>query len=338
MKAAICYGPSDIRIEDVPVREAGPEEVLVKVAYCGICPSDVRVYKGLSSQKTPCILGHEFTGVVEAKGVQVRDLEIGARVVVDPARKCYTGCPACRRGDMNKCVGMAGANDGFAEYHVTRAANVYPLKPSVDLVAASMTEPLACVLHGQNRARLFPGAVAVVVGAGPIGLLHIQAAKLAGARVVVSDLSRRRLDAAVDSGADYVVMPDKDDLKDVVMRASDGWGADSVMVAAGSSGVVEQSFELLGIGGTAVIFAGIYPNNPVAMNPNLVHYNEINITGASDYTDIDFVSALKLISEGFIDVKKLVSDIVPLEQTGRGMELVKSGTRLKVVIKIGGDS
>lgn len=335
MKAAICYGLKDIRIEDVKVKDLEPDEVLIKIAYCGICPSDVRVYEGLSSMKLPTILGHEYTGWIEKIGENVNDIKIGTRVVVDPGQKCYTRCKPCRRGYTNKCKNMSDAYDGFAEYHVTRRMNVYPLKDETSMLAAALSEPLACVVHGQKQAKIKPGSVVVVIGTGPIGLLHIQTSKFLGAKVIASDVIEQRLKVAEKIGADITINSSKEDINEIVAQATDGWGADAVIIAVGKPKIVEQSVKLLGIGGSLVIFAGIYPDTSVEINPNLIHYQEINITGSSDYTDQDFIEALKLIEEGHVDTEKLVTDIFLLEEVAQGMEFVGTNRGLKVVINIG---
>lgn len=336
MRAAVCYGKEDIRIEERDIQEPGPEDVLVKIAYCGICPSDRRVYKGLSSMELPVVLGHEFVGRVEAIGKKVDGLEIGSRVVVDPVQRCtMLKCQACQKGYNNKCVAMATAFNGFAEYHLTRASNVFPLKETTDLKAATMTEPLACVLHGQKKAKVEAGSVVLIIGAGPIGLLHLQAAKFAGASVIVSDISSGRLQTAIEFGADHGVNPEEENLGKVVTKASGNWGADAIIVAVGEPEPIEEGAQLLAVGGTMVLFAGVRSQAGITLDPNLIHYREINITGSSDYTDDDFVKALRFIEEGYVDTKKMITDIISLENLKRGMELMASGNRLKVVVKIG---
>jgi len=334
MKAAVCYGKEDIRIEETKVRGLGPNDVLVKIAYCGICPSDLRVYSGKSSLKYPIILGHEFTGWIEDKGIGVNNMEIGTRVVVDPCDRCYTACEPCRRGYTNKCRSVTSGYEGFAEYYVTSSMYVHPLKDSTDMIAASLTEPLACVIHGQKQAKVVPGSTVLIVGAGPIGLLHVMVSKFFGAKVISSDISDDRLQVASKFGADITINPLNRDLSEVVMEETEGWAADSIIIAAGKPEIIEQTVGLIGIGGTMVIFAGIYPETPIRLSPNLIHYQEINITGSSDYTDMDFIQSLKMIEEGHIDTKALVTDVLDLKDIGRGMSLVRSGNRLKVVIKI----
>lgn len=336
MRSAVCYGPGDIRIEEIPVGELAAGEVLVRVAYCGICPSDFRVYDGRSSQKLPMTLGHEFSGWVEEIGPGVTRLGVGDPVVVDPAEKCYTECPACRRGITNKCseVQVGGGGDGFAEYRVAKEAHVYRLRPTTNLVAASFAEPLACVLHGQHRAGVGLGSATVVVGSGPIGLLHVMTAKAAGAKVIVSEVQPARLAAAAELGADVTVDPMKQDLAEVVQRETDGWGADAAIVAVGNQAAIEGAIGLLGLQGTVVLFAGVYPNVPISLDPNFIHYSEVNVTGSSDYTDPDFFEAVTSIENGTVNTRKLVSDILPLERIVEGMEIVRSAEKLKIVIQV----
>lgn len=334
MLAAVCYGAEDIRIEEIENVTIGPEEVLIKVAYCGICPSDLKVYQGLSSMKLPVVLGHEFVGWVESIGEKVTGLKVGSRVVVDPAKKCYTRCSACKHGFYNKCVHMSEAYYGFAQYHVTRSANVYTLKKETDFIAACFTEPLACVLRGQSIGKIKAGDIVLIIGAGPIGLLHLLVAKFFGARVVVSDLSAKRLEYAAELGADLVIKPGPNNLKEAILSISDGWGADAVIVAAGSTAAIEESVDLLCVGGTLVIFAGIRGDSKISLDAKRIHYDEINITGSSDYDDLEFINALRLIEKKDIDTKKLISDIVDFKDIKKGMELVGSENRLKVLVKI----
>ena len=335
LKAAICYGLKDIRIENIKLKDLEPDDVLIKIAYCGVCPSDVRVYEGLSSMELPAILGHEYTGWIEKVGENVHDIKVGTRVAVDPGQKCYTRCEPCKRGYTNKCKNMSNAYDGFAEYHVTRRMNVYPLKDETSMLAAALSEPLACVVHGQKQAKIKPGSVVVVIGTGPIGLLHIQTSKYLGAKVIASDVIEQRLKVAKEIGADVIVNSSKDNLSEIVAQETEGSGTDAVIIAVGRPEIVEQGVKLLGIGGNLVIFAGIYPDTSVGISPNLIHYEEINITGSSDYTDQDFIEALRLIEEGHIDIEKLVTNIYPLEEVAQAMEYVRTNKGLKVVIDIG---
>ncbi len=336
MTAAVCYAAGDLRYEQVPTPQPAAGEVLVRIAYCGICPSDLRVYDGRSAQKLPLILGHEFTGWIEQVGADVTRLQVGDRVVVNPAQPCYTRCPACLRGIPNKCSHMqaGGGGGGLGQFRIAKESAALRLKPGTDMLAASFAEPLACVLHGQKRAHIRPGGLVVVVGCGPIGLLHLLCARLAGARVLVAEPHPARLAHAVRLGADVAVDPTQQDLAEIVRSESDGWGADAVIVAVGNKAASEGAVRLLGIQGTLVLFAGTYPNLPLQLDSNLVHYSEINITGSSDYSHAEFLESVSFIERKLVDTAQLVSHVLPFDQITHGMQIVRQGTSLKVVIEV----
>ncbi len=189
MKAVYCTAPMTLELrEDEPRQEVmNPDDVIIRVAYCGICPWDVRVYNGKKQVPLPRILGHEATGAVVETGSGVHDLPVGTRVVADFILKCGV-CPMCRTGRSNTCSNPVFLKGGFEEYVRIPRRNVFPLKDCTTLKAAALTEPLACVVRGQKKLSPAPGKVEIIVGAGPIGLLHMQAAAARGAATVVIDL------------------------------------------------------------------------------------------------------------------------------------------------------
>jgi L-iditol 2-dehydrogenase len=160
------------------------------------------------------------------------------------------------------------------------------------------------------------------------------AAKNAGARVIVSEVQPTRLVAAAGVGADVTVDPTERDLAEVVRQETGGWGANAVIVAVGDKAVTESAMKLLAVQGTIVLFAGMYPNVPIALDSNFIHYSEVNVTGSSDYTDQDFFEAVTFIENDTIHVREVVSDILPLERVVEGMELIRSAKTLKVVIQV----
>lgn len=336
MKAAMLHGPGDIRIEQVPMGEPGPDEVLVRIAYCGICPSDFRVYDGRSPRATfPMIGGHEFSGWIEAKGSNVKRVEVGDPVAVNPAKPCYTACAPCGHGVNNKCTTYHSHGlRGFAEYCVVPDSHLYPLKPTTSLAAASFGEPLACVLHGQHRAHVRMGTTTLIVGSGPIGLLHLLSAKAAGSKVIVSEPHATRLAAAVKFGADLGVNPAEQDLVEVVKKATQGWGADSVIVCVGNSKAAESAIMSAAPQAHVVLFAGTHPETPISLSPNFVHYQEINLTGSSDYIEPEYFESIQAIEQKTVDVASLIEHVLPLDQLKEGMEIVRTGTSLKVVMEI----
>jgi len=235
MTVAVCHAANDIRYQQVPIPQPAADEVLVRIAYCGFCPSDFRVYDGRSSQRLPLILGHELTGWVEQVGTGVTRLSVGDRVVVNPAEPCYTvSGPPEGPPEQVRAHARWWGRGGLGQFRIAKESSILQLKPSTDLIGASFAEPLACVLHGQKRAHIRPGALVVVVGSGPIGLLHMLSAKVAGARVTVSEPYPSRLAQATKLGADVAVDPTQQDLAEIVRSESGGWGADAVIMAVGN--------------------------------------------------------------------------------------------------------
>jgi L-iditol 2-dehydrogenase len=333
MEIAICDGPHQLRLERRQVEALGSADVLVRVAYCGVCPWDVRAYKGLSSSvRYPLQLGHEVAGAVAAVGADVRDLEVGDRVAVDVIRRCGV-CRSCLRGFENLCARADSSRGGFAEYVVMPVQNVYRLRDGTKLIEASLAEPLACVVRGQRRVGVAAGDTALVVGCGPLGLLHIQALKGSGARVIGADLLDRRLAAARRLGADVTVNPGQQDLSQVVAAETEGAGVDVAIVAVSQIEAARQALPQLGGGGRLLLFAGIYPKAELVLDPNLIHYRELLITGTSDYTAAEFAAALRLIQDGIVQTAPLISRVYPLAEVAPALASVSAREGLKTVVR-----
>lgn len=190
MKSAIFYGKHDLRVEECPIPEIKPCEVLIQVEACGICGTDVHIYegdKGAAEVTPPTILGHEFAGVIVKTGSEVVRYHVGDRVCIDP--NCYCGvCEFCKSGEVHFCENMIGygttVNGGFAEYCAVNESQVYLLGEHTTFAQGAMAEPVACCLHGIDMCNIQPGYQVVVIGGGMIGLLMVQLAKLAGASCV----------------------------------------------------------------------------------------------------------------------------------------------------------
>jgi L-iditol 2-dehydrogenase len=327
--------PGDLELRHRPIFEVGAYEVLVEVAYTGICPWDVRAFTGKSAVAFPRVLGHESSGHVTALGKNVTQLEIGQPVVADFIVKCGV-CPACRRGRANRCQNPTYQQygGGYGDYVCLPQQNIFPVRPGADMKAVAFMEPLACVLRGQDMLQLYPGEVELVVGLGPIGLMHLQVARSFGTRVMAVDLIPARLAKAEALGADWVVNPSETDLSDKVKQVTDGWGADAAVIAVGAARLVEQTLPMLAPGGRLNIFAGIYPKDELRFDPNLIHYGEYILTGSADSTPENMARALDLIQNGIVDTAGLVSHLLPLEELGRGFEMVQNTEGLKIMIDL----
>ncbi|NLE43711.1 MAG: alcohol dehydrogenase catalytic domain-containing protein [Chloroflexi bacterium] len=337
LKAAVCYAPRDIRIEHEEIERLGPGDVRVNVAYCGVCPWDLRVYLGLSSSvHYPLHMGHELSGVVTETGAEVHGLRPGDRVCVDAIRRCGT-CSACTRGLENHCANADFSRGGFATHITAPASNVYPLRDSTPLLHAALTEPLACILRAQSRLALQKGTTALVLGCGPLGLLHLQALISQGMRVLVSDPLPQRRNMALALGASVAFAPSSGDLAVGVNQYTDGWGVEAAIVATGAVAAAEEALPLLAFDGKMILFAGIHPRANLVLDPNAVHYRETWITGSSDYTRAEFMQSLELIQRGELQLTPLITDIFALDHIAEALAAVQSGERLKVVVQCNPD-
>jgi L-iditol 2-dehydrogenase len=335
MKAAHIYSPKDIRIEDAPLPEIASDEVLVQVKVCGVCHVDFELYVGNRSiQKAPVNIGHEAVGVVAAVGQNVETIKKGDRVAVDLLMRCGK-CYFCRRGRGNLCINRKGPFLGaFSEYTKAPEENIFKIPPNVSFEEASFTEPLACCINGVEKMDVRKGEDVVIVGAGPMGLLSLQLAKRGGARVIMSDLLDERLKLAKEFGADDFVNPSKEDPVERIRQLTEGQGAEGVMVAIGNIKAMEQGIRMASKCGTVVLFGAIWPPSTLSIDPNLIHYNELVITGAESRTLDQFYRALKMIANGLVEVRPLISHVLPLDKIMEGLEIASNKEGLKVLIKV----
>ena len=346
MLAAVYYGPHDLRLEERPRPVIGPHEALLKVVSAGICGTDLRIWHGAHGKFPPGTVrvpGHEVVGDVVEVGAAVQGLRAGQRAFVAPNMGCGH-CRQCVRGHNNRCADYQAFGvtlDGaFAEYMRIPAAaieqgNLIPVDSDADPAAVALIEPLACALHGQDALAIRPGDVVLVVGAGPIGVMHVMLARLHGAtRVIVSDLIADRLPLAVQAGADRAVHPPRDDLAAVVAEESDGQGADAIVVAAPSQRAQEEALHLAAIGGRINFFGGLPKDRPtIQFDSNAVHYRELVVTGTTACSTGDCWRAAAIVHSGRVDLGPLVSARLPLTEAEAAFAQAEDRKSLKVVIE-----
>ncbi|MFG1679053.1 zinc-dependent dehydrogenase [Nonomuraea sp. NPDC049269] len=333
MKVARFHAPGDIRVEDAPEPVAGPGELKIRVRNCSTCGTDVKIFKhGHHHIRPPRVMGHEIAGEV---------VGTGERVQVIAAIPCGT-CEECRRGRRTVCPNQESMgyhyDGGFAEYMVipakVRAVDGVNVIPSgVGFAEASVAEPLACVLNGQSLARVGAGDDVVVMGAGPIGCLHVRLARARGAaRVFLVDVNAERLAMAAD-----LVRPDAvvdTDAVDQVLKLTGGRGADVVITAAASGAAQEQALRMAARQARISFFGGLPKDAPIiALDSNLVHYRELTIVGANGSSPAHNAEALWLIAEGLVPVADLITHRLPLSQVLDGIDLVSRGAAIKVTIE-----
>lgn len=337
MKAARLYGVGDLRVEEVnrPIISAD-DEVLIRIHACGICPSDIRAYTGVRSptRPLPYTPGHEWAGEVVAVGDGVKEFAIGDRVVSNWRVVCGE-CYYCIRGIHNFCENLRRerVGGGFAEYGLAPAGNLLKIPENVSYAEACFSEPLACCAKGSLDSDIKFGDNVVIVGAGPIGLMHLQLAKHSGACVAVSDLIPERLKKAEELGADEVIHVSQEDPVQRVRELTGGYGADVVIVCVGARCALQQALDMVGICGTVNFFAGTYPPTKLEIDPNLIHYKQIRLTGSHDFTPFHFQTALCFIEMGMVKVAPLVSHELPLARVKEGFDIVAERQGLKVIIR-----
>src|SRR3972149_8316032 len=279
MKAAMLHGVKDLRVEYVDVPRVGDGEILVKVKAATTCGTDLKIYqRGYVSGviKLPTVFGHEWAGDIDEIGKGVSYFEKGMRVRAGNSSPCLR-CYMCQKGKFNLCKDMMWLWGAYAEYIKVPQRivmlNTQVIPDHVSYEEAAVAEPLACVLHGVEQAQVGLGDTVAIIGAGPIGLLHLLTAKKIGAeKVMVIDLVDERLECASRLGADETINAGKLDVVDTIHQLTGGYGADVVIEAIGLPATWEQAFRLVRKGGKVLEFGGCPPGTEIKVNAEGVHY------------------------------------------------------------------
>jgi len=342
MKAAVLHKPLDLRVEMVDVPQVSARDVLVRMRRVGICGSDAHFYLrgriGSFVVEKPLILGHECSGEVTKVGEKVTNVKVGQRVVIEPGFTCGA-CEACRSGRYNLCpnvrfYGTPPYDGAFAEYALASAENVYPMPDNMTYGEGAMIEPLAVGLMATKRGRVSVHDSVVIFGAGPIGLLSLQAAKSHGViDAFVVDIIDYRLDYALRLGAGTTINASKEDAVKRIMEETRGKGVDVVIEASGAPKAVQQALDVVKPGGR-IVFVG-YPPAEVPISIDKILIKELDILGVHRYANV-FPTAIKLVSSGKVDVKSLITHVFPLEKIldGFKVHIDKIGNPIKVQIEI----
>ncbi len=346
MLAAVYHGANDLRVEEVPVPAIGAGELLIKVSSASICGTDLRIFHGSHRMFPPGtvrIPGHEVVGVITETGAGLEGFSIGDRVFIAPNMGCGK-CAQCISGNNNLCatydaIGVT-IDGGFAEYlrvpsNSVQQGNIIQVSEDVDPAVAALIEPFACVLRGQNALNIQAGEVVLVIGAGPIGVMHTKLAKARGAgRVIVSEPIANRAEQVKRMGADRVVNPLQEDLLSAIKEESGGRGADVVLVAAPVHAAQETALTMAAISGRINFFGGLPKDRPIInFDSNLVHYKELVITGTTACSTNDCRQATRIINSGLIDLTDLVSQRFPLRDAVSAFSAAEDRNSLKIVIE-----
>ncbi|TDQ54958.1 zinc-dependent dehydrogenase [Actinorugispora endophytica] len=345
MKVARFYAPGDVRLEEAPEPQAGPGEVKIRVRNCSTCGTDVKIHRhGHHHISPPRVIGHEIAGEVVEAGDGVSGWEAGDRVQVIAAIPCGE-CPDCRRGWMTICPNQESMGyqyeGGFAEYMVVPAKvlavdGLNRIPEGVGFDEASVAEPLACALNAQEFAGVGKGDTVVVVGAGPIGCMHVRLARARGAeKVFLVELNRGRLDMSANAvHPDAAICGAEVDAVQEVLDLTEGRGVDVVITAAASGKAQEDALRMVARRGRISFFGGLPKDKPtITLDSNVVHYREITIYGANGSSPDHNKRALELIASGAVPVSDLITHRMPLDDVLTAIETVASGTAIKVTIE-----
>jgi L-iditol 2-dehydrogenase len=355
-RAALIYGYQQIKVEKLELPAVSENDVLVQIEMATMCPTDVKKFKNKElSLPGPLILGHECTGIVAKIGSKVTSVKEGDKVAISPNLPCGK-CHFCKKGltfacekllgigcsvgsiemcyDLFKQKGIGGA---FSEYLKVPERNVWKIPKNVSPEEATLAEPLADVIHSIMRSKVQPGDKVVVIGAGPMGLLHILLLNLlpVGAIIAVEPLEERQK-VARKFGATYVVNPETENPVQRVRELLNGAGADTVTVTVGGGNqakCVTEGISMLATCGTLNVFASAYPPSSIQIDPNLIHYKSLNLIGTVGYADEHFLRALQLLSRGLKEIKDLIYPVVSLDEIDTAFKVYGSPHALKVAIK-----
>ena len=341
MKAVmkIARGEGNVEVRDVPEPHAGPRHVVLQVAAAGVCGTDIHIYRddGGYAFNPPVVLGHETAGTVVEVGADVHRIKVGDRVTTETFYYTCGQCRFCRSGYPNLCperksIG-SGVDGAMTKYVVVPEHNCHVLPEGVDLLAGSITEPLACCVHGiLERAGILPGDVVLVSGPGAIGQFCHQVAKSAGATTIVCGVGgdEGRLELARELGADHVLNVQTDDLRGLVRDLTDDRGVDVAVEAAGANTSLQQCLDLVRKGGTLAQM-GLYAR-PVSFDMNLVPLKELKLTGSFSHVPSAWPRALRLVAEGKVNSRRLITRQVPITEWKSAFEAFNARTECKIVV------
>lgn len=344
MKAVVYYGKQDVRVEEIQKPSAGEGELLVKIDACAVCGSDLKTYNnGNPRMNPPNTMGHEFTGTIIEVGKGASGFGTGERVVMATSVSCGQ-CYYCKRGWNNLCLDLRPMGfyypGGMAEYTVIPAravANGHVVRVPGGMKAehAALAEPVSCAVNALANCRMKKGDTVVVVGAGPLGIMNLCAAREMGAgKLILAQRDGHRFEMAKQFSPDRLVNTTREDLVEIVKAETGGVGADCAVIAAPSAEPQEQSLDLVHKKGSICLFASLpVGKNILSMDSRKVHYNELNVVGASDSTSVHVAKAVELLSKKSFPVDRLASHILGIDEIDKAISIMINREGMRVVLK-----
>lgn len=344
MKAAFITDPMKVEVREISIPELPEDGILLSVKACGICGSDLRRWREGPVKNMPqLIAGHEIAGVVLAVGSKVNDYHVGERLAIAPDVHCGK-CYYCERGLYNLCndlnlIGITpGFDGGLSEVMLITSSMlnggiIHRIPENLSYQEGALAETLSSVLAAHDHAGTTFGDTVLVMGAGPIGCLHIAVAKARGASVILSEPNEGRREMALKFQPDFVFDPMNQSLADEVQKATDGIGVGIAICANPIAATHTQAVELVRKRGKIVLFGGLPKSSPMtSLNGNLIHYNEIQIIGSFSYHPMQHALALKTIAQGIINSEHIITHHFSLDEVSEAFQTAASGEALKVMI------
>lgn len=336
MKAGFLVQPGIIEITETDIPEPSSGEILVKIKAALTCGTDLKAFlRGHPVIPMPGVFGHEFSGIIASAGKRVKKFKKGDEIMAAHSAPCLK-CRYCKKNLHNLCENIMDSKvlGAFAEYillpeHIVKQ-NVFHKPKNLKFESAAFLEPIACVVHGMKDLKIKKGDKALIIGAGPIGLLHLLLLKNRGADVIISGLEKKRLLTAKKLGASIAVMPDK--LEKTVKKFTDNMGVDYVFECTGQPDVWESSVNYVRRGGTVILFGGCKSGTTVTYDTARIHYDEITIRGVFHFTPDDVKEAYRLLKTGRIKVSKLISGRYPLNDIEKAFLRLAKGEGIKYAI------
>ncbi|GAA3019806.1 alcohol dehydrogenase catalytic domain-containing protein [Tetragenococcus solitarius] len=344
MKAAQLYGKEKVRVSEVDKPEINENEVLLKVKAASLCGTDVRMYKNGHEgvdEKHPLTLGHELAGVIAEVGTKITSYKVGQRVSVAPNIGCGV-CDQCVSGNTHLCANYQafGINlsGGFAEYlkipeKAVQQGNITPLADETSFEQAALIEPFSCVFNGQNIAKVYPGDTVLIIGGGPIGIMHVMLAFSQGAgKVILTDHHEDRM-AAVKRILPQLITLTSENLADKITAETKGQGVNLCIVAAPSPEAQTESLQYMATNGRLLFFGGLPKGREnVSLNTNLLHYKQLRIFGCTRASLSSYRTSEKLIASGQVPIEQLITKRYLLNDFKQALENAEKSVGLKNVI------
>ena len=343
MISARLFGKNDLRIQDMPVPEIKLGEILLRTGSASVCGTDIRMLRHghpFATPESPLVIGHEMAGTIAGIGGAVSGYHVGQRVCVAPNYNPVSSrLTVAGDGHLDPGYRALGIHEdgAFAEFVripalAVQQGNVFPIGDHVSFIEAALVEPMACVYNAFEKARTAPGDTVLIIGAGPIGVMHAKMSRLAGAgRVIINDRHPGRLEMARSIDPSFITIDG--DLRSELMTLTGGLGADVIITACPSPEVQPLAVELAAVNGRVIFFGGLPKDRAVVpLDANLIHYRQLVVTGTTRQSLRQFQATLALVSDGVLRLADLVSSTRPLEEADQAIAAMATSRGLKTCL------